>query len=372
MSDYYNILGLSPEASDDEIKKAYKKLAMECHPDRCSPDQKEAAAEKFKKVTEAYTVLSDPDKRRNFDTHGTADVPDMSSVNINDIFKNMFGGGGMGPEMDIGGLFGGIFGGGPRRQEVNAMHCEVTLEEVYNGTMKQIDYEVTSLCQNCKGIGAMDPKDIIKCITCGGEGHIMQRIGPMFMTQSTCPACFGNGTNIKTGRRCGNCNGNKESSCKRKIKMDVPKGIPEGFQHRLEGKGCYNRGTKSHNDLMIVFHYAKIPNVDIDGNGNIRFQQDIKLEELLCGFKRKINLYGEDLVITSTGYFNPTNPIVFKNKGMPVHKRANYFGDLIVQFKITYADDGDNKVKKYNDVFLKMFKRDQVSIDNGDKTLLIS
>ena len=366
--DYYNILGIEKNASDGDIKSAYKKHAMRCHPDRHNGEQeKKNAEEEFKKVTEAYTVLSDPEKRTHYDRFGTAEVGEMPH-DINDIFRNMFGGnpfGGGGPqEMDIGSIFSGMFGGGrSRQQHANAIHCEVSLEEVYNGTTKQIEYELSGVCHACNGIGALDPKDIIKCMSCNGEGNITQRLGPMFITQSTCPACFGNGTSIKTGRRCGNCNGNKEANYKKKIKMEVPKGIPEGYQHKLDGKGCYNKGNKCNNDLVIIFHYGGVPpNVVVHDNGNIKMVMDIKFEELLCGFSKNINLYGQVLNVASTGYFNPGKPMVFKGKGMPNHKKSSY-ADLVIHFKVEYNDD--DKIKKYNDVFLKIFKREPINVESN-------
>lgn len=360
-NEYYETLGIDKGASEAEIKSAYKKSAMKCHPDRNHGNEAKAE-EEFKKITEAYTVLSDPDKRAHYDRYGKTDGPsEMQQHDINDIFKNMFGGGGGGGvEVDLGGIFGGMFGGHARQQkQANVIHCEVSLEEVYNGTIKHIEYEVSNSCHACNGLGAMDPKDIIKCMTCNGEGNITQRLGPMFITQSTCPSCFGNGTSIKTNRRCGNCNGNKEANYKKKIKMEVPCGIPEGYQHKLDGKGCYNKASRCNNDLVIVFHYGGVPaNVAVQENGNIKMAIDIKFEDLLCGFSKKINLYGKELDITSTGYFNVGKPVVFKGKGMPIHKRTSSHGDLILQFKVEYTEE--TSIKKYNDVFLKIFKREAI------------
>jgi len=361
-TEYYEILGVDKNASDAEIKSAYKKCAMKCHPDRNHGNEAKAE-EEFKKITEAYSVLSDPEKKSHYDrfgkTEGGGSMP--GAQDINDIFRNMFGGGG-GVEVDIGSMFGNMFGGGRHQnaKQANVIHCEVTLEEVYNGTLKHIEYEISNSCHACNGLGAIDPKDIIKCMTCNGEGNITQRLGPMFITQSTCPSCFGNGTSIKTNRKCPNCNGNKEANYKKKIKMEVPCGIPEGYQHKLDGKGCYNKGSKCNNDLVIIFHYGNVPsNVAVQDNGDIKVGMEIKFEELLCGFSKKLDLYGKELNITSTGFFNVGKPVVFKNKGMPIHKRTSTHGDLIIQFKVEYSDD--MVIKKYNDVFLKIFKRDAIS-----------
>jgi len=364
--DYYNILDVPKEASMEEIKKAYKKKAMMYHPDR-NPDPE--AAETFKKLSEAYTVLSDEGKRAQYDRFGSVD--DIGSApDLSDIFRNMFGGGGgdFGP---FGQMFGNMFG--RQEKQTNVIHCEISLGEVFNGTVKKIDYEITNTCQTCKGCGALDPKDVIKCMTCNGQGNITQRLGPMFMTQSTCPACFGNGTSIKTNRRCGNCNGNKEASYKKSFKMEVPKGIPDNFQHKLEGKGHFNKGTNGFNDLIIVFHYTSPPSTTVDDGGNIRVTMDIKLEDLFCGFKRTISPYGQDLIVASTGYFNPTSSVVFKNKGLPLYQQKGKFGDIVVSFKVVYGDDDKAPLRKYQDVFFKIYKKEAVEIDaSTNHVLLIS
>jgi len=365
--EYYDVLGVEKGAPADQIKKAYKEKAMKHHPDKNNGDPK--SAEIFKKLTEAYTVLSDEDKRAHYDRFGTMDdvggpgsAPDMS-----DMFRNMFGGGG-----DFGQMFGQMFGGGGRpQQQANIIHCEVTLEEVFTGTTKKIDYEITNTCHACKGCGALDPKDIIKCMTCHGSGNITQRLGPMFMTQSTCPACFGNGTSIKSNKSCGHCHGLKEASYKKSFKMEVPKGIPDNFQHKLDGKGHFNKGTNNFNDLVVVFHYGCPPNTVVDDRSNIRINMDLKLDDLLCGFVRKISPYGQDLVVTSTGYFNPTSPMVFTNKGLPVFQQKGKLGDLVISFKIVYGDDEKAALKKYQDVFLKIYKKEAVEVDPASATHIL-
>jgi len=370
--DFYSILGIPKDASPEDIKKGYKREALKHHPDR--NEDKVAAEAKFKKITEAYTVLSDDNKRGHYDRFGTVEEgAGGAPTDINDIFRNMFGGsdpfGGGGNPFES--MFGGMFGGGgrPQHQQADVMNCEVTLQEVYEGTTKRFDYEITNICQTCKGVGAMDQKDIIKCMNCQGQGHISQRLGPMFITQSVCPACFGNGTSIKNGRHCGNCTGKKEASYKRQFKMEVPKGIPNKFTHKMDGKGCWNKATNRLNDLIIVFNYVPQPNLHVE-EPNLKLDMDIKFEDLICGFTKKINIYGKELVIKSTGYFNPTNPIMFKGKGLPVYKKADKYGDLAIKFTILY--DNDDRPKKYLDVFLKIYKKDAVDVTSGDNIMIIS
>ena len=146
-TEYYEALGIEKNASEAEIKSAYKKCAMKCHPDRNHGNEAKAE-EEFKKVTEAYTVLSDPEKRTHYDRFGNTEGGghDMPQHDINEIFRNMFGGGGV--EVDLGGMFGSMFGNRQQKQ-ANVIHCEVSLEEVYNGTTKHIEYELSNSCHAC-------------------------------------------------------------------------------------------------------------------------------------------------------------------------------------------------------------------------------
>jgi molecular chaperone DnaJ len=379
----YETLDVTRDANPDEIKKAYKKMALKYHPDKNTQDPN--AEDNFKKVTEAYAILSDESKRQHYDQFGSVDpsgMPDMTD--INDILKNVFGGGGGGggnPFGEMGGAFSFMFGGGgggggghhgPKQLDV--LNCDVTLDEVYSGTLKKIEYDVNLQCQTCNGQGAVDPNDVIKCIKCNGRGHIMQRMGP-FMAQSSCPACFGNCTTIKNGRACSNCGGSKNASYKRSLKLDVPKGIPDRFQYKVEGKGNFNRAANCCNDIVIVFHYAtKEASVTgttikhIDENSNVKVEMELKLEDLMCGFTKPIDFYGTPINVTSTGYFNPSKPIVLKGKGLPVYKKERY-GDMTLSFNLVYADD--ERIGKYHDVYLKIFKRNKVVKGGCDNECII-
>lgn len=363
MSEYYDILGVAKDCTQEDIKREYRKKALENHPDRNNGDK--SSTEKFQKITEAYNVLGNIDTRRKYDA-GILDDGGGSQPDISDILNNMFGGGGH----PFGGMFGGMFGGGGGggKKQVDIIHCEVTLEEIYNGTTKKIDYDIVNICQTCNGCGADDPKNVIKCMNCNGTGTQTQRLGPMFITQSTCSACFGNGTIIKNNKKCKNCNGQKEANYKKSFKMEVPKGIPDNFQHKLDGKGNFNKQIGQFNDLLIAFHYVNVPNIVVDSDSNINMTLEIKLEELLCGFKKTVSPYGIDLVIVSTGYFNPTHPKIFKDKGLPIIRKQG-FGNLVVQFKVLYNED-KLTITKYQDVFYKIFKRDAITLDQNDLIIL--
>jgi molecular chaperone DnaJ len=360
----YDELGIDKSADTDAIKKAYKAMAMKYHPDKVGggDSEKAAAEEKFKKVSEAYAVLSDSGKRANYDATGSVDEGSMPD--INDLISKMFGGGGGG----FGGFggFGDMFGGGGRGESpthCDILHCDITLDEVYNGVTKKIEYDVTSLCTNCDGRGAVDPADIIKCLTCKGRGVFAQQMGPMIF-QSTCPACGGQCSTIRTNKACNGCKGNKYATYKKSIKIDLMPGMPDKYEYKVSGKGNYNRETKKNNDLIVVFSHVQKQNIKVDSTkGNITYDMTITIDDLLCGFKKNINIYGSPIEIFSDGYFNPTKPAVFKEKGMPIYKKNNK-GDLKIKFTITYSDD--EKINKYQDVFFKIFKRTKLTTEKPD------
>ena len=377
-TELYQHLGVEPNASADEIKKAYRKLAMRHHPDKADPSEKHVAEERFKQVNEAYATLSDPEKRGKYDRFGTTD-PNAGvgpgGMDINDIFKNMFGGdGGGGFNPFVGGgfnpfqAFGGGVGGGHRHRGPgnDICHCDISFEELFNGVVKKIEFEVVQECQTCNGVGAIDPSDIIKCMQCGGKGVMTQQMGPMII-QTQCQACFGNCTTIKTNRACGNCKGQKYASYRKSVKLDVPKGIPDKFEYKLSGKGNYNREAKCLNDLVVIFSHKIPPNCSpVDqSDGSITYKMDVTLGDLLCGFNKTINIYGQDLHVVSQGYFNPSKQMQFVGKGLPKRAGGGH-GDLKIAFNVVYENDA--RLTKYLDVFLSVFKRTAVSDQDASKS----
>lgn len=331
LKDLYSVLELEPDASDDDLKKAYRKLAVKYHPDK---NKDSGAEEKFKKISEAYNILTDPELKEKYIQTGSIDEMMNNMPNINDIFNN---------------IFASHFNVQQNNQQVHIM-CHITLNEVYEGCVKKLDYDIVDKCNECNGIGAMNSQDVMKCISCNGRGFIQSQMGP-FITKSSCHSCFGNCNTIKSGKECIRCKGKKVREYKKHLKVDIPKGIENNTQILLKGKGGLNQ------DLVIIIQYSNIPNnIKIDSNGNIHMEENICLEDLLCGFKKKINIYGKDLNLASDGYFNPNNKIVLSKHGLPKHNSCS-FGDLIISYNVIFTND--ERLTKFKEIFDKVFKRDK-------------
>lgn len=229
--DYYEVLGVSKTASDDEIKKSYRKLAMKYHPDRNSDDA--AAEEKFKEASEAYEVLSDRDKRSAYDRMG------------HNAFENGFGGGGAGFSAEdifsqFGDIFGNAFGGGGRGQQRQRRGSdlryvlELELEEAIAGVKKTITFSAPAPCDTCDGVGAKNPNDVETCRTCHGSGQVRMQQG-FFAVQQTCGTCRGTGKTIKNP--CQSCHGSGVKDRQHTLEVTIPAGVDNGDRIRLTGKG---------------------------------------------------------------------------------------------------------------------------------------
>lgn len=233
--DYYEVLGVAKDVNDEDLKKAYRRLAMKFHPDR-NPDNKEAE-EKFKEGNEAYEILSNPDKRAAYDRHGHAGVdPSMGAGG--------FGGGqrGGGNYSDIFEAFGDIFGGGQRgggasRQRGGAdlqYTLELTLEEAVKGVKKQVRFTTAAACEVCDGSGSKKGSSMTTCRTCGGAGQVRMQQG-FFTVQQPCPTCRGRGQMIKDP--CGSCNGEGRTNKQKTLEVTIPAGVDTGDKVRLAGEG---------------------------------------------------------------------------------------------------------------------------------------
>ncbi len=247
--DYYEVLGVSRSASDEEIKKAFKKAAMKHHPDRNTGDK--ASEEKFKEAKEAYEVLSEGNKRAAYDQYGHAGVD-----------PSMAGGAGAGNFRDFADAFSDIFGdvfggaGGGRRSHVYRgadlrYNLEISLEEAARGTETKIRVPVLSECEHCHGTGAKPGTDPVTCPTCGGHGQVRMQQG-FFSVQQTCPRCHGNGRVIADP--CTHCHGEGRVKKHKTLSVRIPSGVDEGDRIRLSGEGEAGVNGGPPGDLYVQIH----------------------------------------------------------------------------------------------------------------------
>lgn len=292
--DFYEILGVSKTASADEIKKAYRKVAMQYHPDRNPGDK--AAEEKFKEAAEAYEVLSDADKKAQYDRYGHAGMSGNGrggfsggNMNMDDIFSQ-FG--------DIFGedLFGNFFGGGGQRgggrggQRARGVRgsnlrvkLKLTYEEIAKGVTKNIKVKKHVPCTTCGGSGAKDKGSIQTCSTCGGSGQV-RRVQNTFLGQmqtvTTCPACNGEGTTVTA--KCGSCKGEGRVYGEETVSIDIPAGVQEGMQMNVSGKGNAGERGGMPGDLIILIEEE--PHKELYREGlNVAYELHLSFTDAVFG-----------------------------------------------------------------------------------------
>jgi len=339
--DYYDILGVARTASKDDIKKAYRRLAMKYHPDLNKDDAK-AAEEKFKDVSEAYEVLMDDEKRARYDQFGMEGVQstfrtggfDWSDFTHFQDISDLFGGlGGFGSG---GSLFEELFGGGRRSGPAEGRSLrydvEVTLQEIAKGAEKEIRVPHTVTCKTCNGVGAK-PGDFRVCPTCGGSGQVQrtQRRGnTSFVSISTCPTCGGRGKEIT--RPCPTCRGTGVTQTVSDIKVSIPKGADEGMRLRIRGAGEASPNGGPAGDLYIVLHMADDPVFQRDGN-DLYVEARISITQAALGDEIHVpTLDGDALLKIPAGTQNGT-AFRLKGRGLP-NMRGYGQGDEYVRVAV--------------------------------------
>lgn len=346
--DYYEILGVSKNATDEEIKRAFRKLAKEYHPDI---NKTPGAEEKFKEIGEAYSVLSDKTKRQQYDQFGHAAFQnggagasgfggfDAGDINLDDILNDLFGGG-----------FSSFGGFGRRGRNTSRSQrgsdirvlLNLTFEEAVFGCEKDIKINVTGECSHCKGKGGFGEHS---CHTCGGSGRILdqqQTIFGIMQTQKTCPDCNGAGKTYDT--ICDDCRGKGVVEKSKTLTVTIPSGVDEGFQLRLSGKGNsgYNGGASG--DVFIEFKIKDHPLFERDKD-DIYLEVPITFVDAALGCKKEIpTLYGNIILEIKPGTQNYTK-LKIKGKGIksPASSRT---GDMYAVINIITPTKLDRKQRK--------------------------
>lgn len=348
--DYYEVLGVSKTASDEEIKKAYRKKAIQYHPDK-NPGNHEAE-EKFKEAAEAYEVLSDAQKRQRYDQFGHAGMGGNTSGgqwsgNMDDIFSH-FG--------DIfGGHFGGFsgFGGGGSRggQRVNRgsdlrVKVRLTLKEVASGVEKKLKVKKYVVCSHCNGTGAQNPSDVTTCSTCKGSGRVtrvQQTILGAMQTQSTCPSCGGDGKTITN--KCSHCSGEGVVREEEVISVNIPAGVMEGMQLSVSGKGNAARRGGINGDLLVVIEEEPHEDLIRDENDLI-YNLLLDVPTAVLGGSVEVPTVDGKVKVKIDPGTQPAKVLRLRGKGLPSVNRYGT-GDLLVNIGVYIPENLSKDEKKF-------------------------
>ena len=344
--DYYEILGVTRDADQDTIKKAYRKMAMQFHPDK-NPDNPEAL-EKFKECASAYEVLGDPQKRAQYDRFG------------HEAFRGGRGGGGFQNTEDIFSNFGDIFedlfgmGGGPSRSRRNRTDprrgsdlrylTEVSLKEVLKGVEKELKFDCEQGCEECKGSGSEKGSKPIICSTCGGSGQVAVRQG-FFTMASACPACRGQGSQIKDP--CKKCRGDGRVQAHRSLRVSIPAGVDNGTRLRVsaEGEGGYNGGPNG--DLYVEVRVSEDERFE-RRDEDLFSVCEVSYLQLLLGAEVEVQtLEGEKKIEIPKGT-KPGEIIKLSGQGLP-SLRGRRRGDIHYQVMVEFP----NKISKEEETLLR-------------------
>lgn len=354
--DYYEVLGVEKNSSVDEIKKAYRKKAMQYHPDK-NPDDA-SAEEKFKEAAEAYEVLSNEQKRSRYDQFGHSGMNAGGggggfSMNIEDIFSqfgDIFGGGG-----GFGGFSG--FGGGARQKRQRRgsdtrIKLKITLKDVKNGiTAKKIKLKKQVACEHCHGTGAKDGK-LTTCSSCRGQGYVTQVSNTILgQVQQTvaCPSCKGEGKVPK--ELCQHCGGEGIVRGEEVVSIDLPAGISDEMQMTLRGKGHAARRGGVNGDLIVTFEEVPHEHLERDGS-NLHYDLMLSVSDAILGTHVEIpSIEGSFKIKTEPGT-QPGKVLRLRGKGLPVYN-SHRTGDLLVRIQVyipkTLSRDEKKMVVKLQD-----------------------
>ncbi len=329
MTDLYEVLGVSRDASADEIKSAYRRLARKYHPD-VNPGDAEAE-EKFKEIGQAYAILSDPEKKARYDQFGATDDQGIPG---GDFF------GGAGNIGDLFEMFFGATGGTTRRPRAYGrdgedvrVDVQLTLQDVLTGASKTIEYRRMAHCPECNGTGAEKGTDRVQCPSCSGQG-VVTRVQSTFLgqirTQTTCSTCGGEGTVVE--RRCPLCSGRGLSSVDERLTIDIPPGVEAGSHITFRGKGGDGVGAGSPGDLFVVLDVVPDPRFVREGT-TLHAKVEVSFAQAALGDHVVIDGVGEEVGLDIPAGTQPATLVRVRGGGLPrLHGGAR--GDLMVEIQV--------------------------------------
>lgn len=344
--DYYEILGVARDADAETIKKSYRKLAMQYHPDR-NPGNKEAE-DKFREAAEAYEILSSSEKRSQYDRFG------------HQAFRQGAGAGGFANAEDIfsqfGDIFGDIFGmgagmggaqsrsrkSGPRRGSDLRYLAEIHLEDVLSGIEKEISFEVEESCSACHGHGAEAGSKPVTCTTCGGSGQVVTRQG-FFTMATTCPTCRGQGT--KVDKPCKSCHGSGRQPVKRKIRVNIPAGVDTGTRLRVasEGEGGFQGGPPG--DLFVEIRVRDHDLFQRDGD-DLYAELEVPYVQMILGAELEVKTLEGDKNVDLPKGFQPGELLKVSGQGLP-SLRGSRRGDLYYKIQVAMPEKVSKEEEKW-------------------------
>jgi molecular chaperone DnaJ len=361
--DYYEVLGVSKNATDSELKSAYRKLAIKWHPDKWSnksETEKKEAEDKFKEISQAYNILSDKDKRNQYDQFG------FNGPNIGGSPFDMFGGMGEFMKRHFGGMHGfgfddedDMFQKSPPKYNMPEdgqnvqIAIEISFKDVVNGCKRSFDIKLTKPCPECNGTGIEKNSQPVKCSHCNGKGRTIKTMRNGFMVQqiiSDCPHCNGTGYEIK---HCKKCNGNKRVQDTKHIEIKIPAGVENGQRLRVQGKGHCGVNGGIDGNLFVVIN-VKHQNIFEQNGLNVKTKLDIDPITATIGGKVIVaSPYG--IIDIDIAPNTKNGLITVKGKGIK-SSLTTLFGDLIVEVNITPFENLDNNQKQLLEDFRKTLK----------------
>ena len=370
----YEILNVERQATDSQIKKAYHKLALKYHPDRNKDGNVKECEEKFKEISSAYEILSDKDKREQYDKFGLDAVKNTGGPDINpfDIFNNIFGGGG-GPGMGMGMNFGGggpfnsFFGGGPSRPKNRIEKITVSLEDIYKNKSLKINYKKKCLCTSCDGSGGKYPSSTVICTSCEGKGRILRvvQIGPGMISQSTqvCYKCNGKGKSIKPDELCEECSGTKFVNKSASVEINLNLDVQDGSKIVVENGGDEDI-NHVRSDLIFDISVSK-HNLFERRKNNLYMKKTIELTEALCGTQFIVkHLDGRKLLVTLKNVIHPGAKVKLVGEGMTPDN------DLIIEFNVNFPRALSEQRKVYIKKLLPI-KEQTLDLSNTVDTIVV-